>query len=93
MGKDLRLGFFSNPNGQSGSSCFFGSVIITYFPLPAFHSNYANNNYSNEPLGFGGVSWQLLGLVPKMLASFGLFFYLGSQLTFSVSPSCTMYEL
>lgn len=33
----------------------FASVITTFSPLPAFHFHYVNNNYSNEPLGFGRV--------------------------------------
>lgn len=31
----------------------FASVITTLPPLPVFHD--VNNNYSNEPLGFGRV--------------------------------------
>lgn len=50
----------------------FASVIITYFPMPAFHFHHLNNHYSNEPLGFGRVSWQLLGLLPKTFANSGL---------------------
>lgn len=33
----------------------FANAIIIYILPPAFHFHYVNNNYSNEPLGFGSV--------------------------------------